>query len=255
MDHQGNFWLPKQFHPKTVKIGTDQFLDDGIAQLAPNGHILFEKSVIALLDENGLGYLIYGKGQGDDPIHLNDIQPVLQDGPYWKMGDIFLSLRNQSMVLLYRPSTNKIIWHQEGPWIHQHDIDILDDHRISIFNNNSRLAGSASDEGIVDGSNTVYIFDFKSGSISSPFQNAFKSLDIRTPTEGLAEIINPNEVFVEETDYGRLIQFNNTGEIIWQYINRGSNGKVYRVSWPRLISRSLGDQVRNAIKESKCQHH
>lgn len=171
------------------------------------------------------------------------------------MGDIFLSLRNQSMILLYRPSTNKVIWHQEGPWIHQHDVNILDNHRISVFDNNSRTTGSITDEGMVDGSNNEYIFDFLSGSISSPFQNAFKSLEIRSYTEGRGEIINPNEIFVEETNYGRLIQFNNTGKITWQYINRASDGKIYHVSWSRIISRSLGDQVRNAIKESKCQHH
>ena len=44
-----------------------------------------------------------------DPTHLNDIQPVLKDGPYFKKGDLFLSLKFLSMVILYRPETNKII--------------------------------------------------------------------------------------------------------------------------------------------------
>ena len=74
----------------------------------------------------------------NDPIHLNDIQPVNFDGEFWKKGDVFLSLRHQSMVLLYRPSTNEIIWKGTGPFFHQHDVDILDNHRISIFNNNSK---------------------------------------------------------------------------------------------------------------------
>lgn len=64
-DHDGNFWTPKHFDPKTVNIGHDKFFDDGIAQIAPDGTVLLEKSVINLLDENGLGYLIYGEGQGD----------------------------------------------------------------------------------------------------------------------------------------------------------------------------------------------
>ena len=74
----------------------------------------------------------------DDPIHLNDIEPVRKDGPYWRKGDLFLSLRSPSTVMLYRPSTNKVIWRKDGPWSKQHDVDILDDHRISIFNNNGR---------------------------------------------------------------------------------------------------------------------
>ena len=31
---------------------------------------------------------------GTDPFHINDIQPVLQDGKYWMKGDVFLSLRS-----------------------------------------------------------------------------------------------------------------------------------------------------------------
>ena len=67
--------------------------------------------------DNGLEYLLFSVGDryfDKDPIHLNDIQPVDFDGEYWKKGDVFLSLRHQSMVLLYRPSTNKIIWKGTG---------------------------------------------------------------------------------------------------------------------------------------------
>ena len=73
-----------------------------------------------------------------DPLHLNDIQPVMTDGPYWKRGDVFFSIRYKSMIILYRPSTNKIIWKGVGHSAGQHDVDILDDHRISIFNNNEK---------------------------------------------------------------------------------------------------------------------
>ncbi|WP_169740949.1 arylsulfotransferase family protein [Methylomicrobium agile] len=253
-DDKGNFWIPKHFVPKTVKIGSKQFSDDGIALLTPDGKVLSEKSIISILDQNGLGYLIYGMGRyNDDPIHLNDIQPVRKDGLYWKTGDIFLSIRNLSMILLYRPSANQVLWYKQGPWIHQHDVNILDDHRISVFDNHARFEFDKSTENlVVDSSNNVYIFDFQSDSVTSPFQNAFTSLDIRTPTEGRGKIISSDEIFVEETNYGRLLQFNNRGEIIWQYINRASNGKVYYVSWSRLISRARGDRIRNAIKESQC---
>ena len=68
------------------------------------------------------------------------------------------------MVLLYRPSTNEIIWKGAGPFFHQHDVDILDNHRISVFNNNSKdFAGS----NVVDGHNEVIIYDFKTDEYSS----------------------------------------------------------------------------------------
>lgn len=249
MDHNGNFWVPKRIEPKSVDIGSLNFSDDAISLISPEGKILFEKSIIQLLDDNGLGYLIYGKGVvSDDPIHLNDIQPVLSSGPFWKKGDVFLSLRHQSMIVLYRPSTNKVIWHKQGPWIHQHDVNVISDHQISIFNNNSVTSNKSVGYGIVRGSNNVLVFDFRSGEVSSPFQRGFGALDIRTKSEGRGEIIG-KEIFVEETNYGRLVQFDQDGVVSWQFINRANDGHIYLVNWSRTISRELGDRVlANVIK-------
>ena len=148
-DIEGNIWVPSYMYPQTLpieKVGNDikeddGYLDDAVVKLSPEGEILFEKSVSQIFIENGLEYLLFSVGDekfNEDPIHLNDIQPVDFDGEYWKKGDIFLSLRHQSMVLLYRPSTNEIIWKGTGPFFHQHDVDILNEHEISVFNNNSK---------------------------------------------------------------------------------------------------------------------
>lgn len=249
-DHAGNFWVPKRIEPKTVAIGNNTFLDDGITLISPTGEVLFEKSVVQLLDDNGLGYLIYGKGEANnDPIHLNDIQPALTDGKFWKQGDIFLSLRHQSMIVLYRPSTNTVLWHKQGPWMHEHDVDILNDHQISIFNNNA-ITENKSDL-VVRDSNNVLVYNFQTNQVTSPWQAGFEKLELRTKTEGRGEIVG-KEVFVEETNYGRLIQFLPDGTVSWQFINRATDGNVYIVSWSRLISRELGDQVRAAVSQRSC---
>ena len=243
MDGGGNLWIPKHIEPKTVSIGTERFQDDGISQISPDGSLLFEKSIASLLDDNGLGYLVYGLGKSyDDPIHLNDIEPVLADGPFWRKGDVFLSIRHQSMILLYRPGTGEIVWYQAGPWVHQHDVDILDDHRIAIFNNNAKAI--RHHEQNIDGANNELVFDFRTGTLGSPFEEAFTALDIRTIWEGRGKIQDSGEIFVEETEHGRLLQFNSRAEIIWQYVNRASDHKVYTLNWSRLIPRALGDRVR-----------
>ena len=98
--------VPQSLPPKKVGrklVSEGGFTDDAIVKLSPKGDILFEKSVSQIFIENGLEYLIFSIG-GDgrnldiDPIHLNDIQPVNFDSDFWKSGDVFLSLRNQSMV-------------------------------------------------------------------------------------------------------------------------------------------------------------
>ena len=149
-DDEGNIWVPSHIYPQSLpvkkvgrrKIHSGGYLDDGIVKLTPDGEIIFEKSVSQIFIENGLESNLFSTGKTTlfdyDPIHLNDIQPVEFNGRFWKKGDVFLSLRNQSMILLYRPSTNKIIWKGTGPFFNQHDVDILSDHVISVFNNNAK---------------------------------------------------------------------------------------------------------------------
>lgn len=246
----GGFWVPSHLEPKTVDIGHQGFMDDGVVLVDPDGRVQFKKSVIQLLDENGLGYLIYGKGDANnDPIHLNDIQPVLRDGKYWKKGDLFLSLRHQSMIILYRPSSNQVVWFKQGPWMHQHDVDILSDHEIAVYNNNAALRGVS--DWVVRGENEELIYDFDTDSVRSPWRSVFKSMDIRTATEGRGEVLN-DEVFVEETNSGRLAQFSLSGSESWRYVNRAKDGKVYLLNWSRLVLRSVGDDVRRIVSGRKC---
>ena len=49
---------------------------------------------------------------------------------------MFLSIRNRSVIIHFRPSTNKVLRVINGPFISQHDVDILNDSTISVFNNN-----------------------------------------------------------------------------------------------------------------------
>ena len=221
-DIEGNLWVPSHMFPQslpTEKVGKDireegGYVEDGIVKLSDDGEILFEKSLSQIFIDNGLEYLLFSVGDFDfnkDPIHLNDIQPVLKDSPFFKKGDLFLSLRNLSMIMLYRPSTNKIVRIIEGNFFNQHDIDILDDKRISIYNNNVK---TGLNENFI---NDIVIYNFKTNETHSPFNSSFIKHDIRTSGGGLHEFINDNEVVIEETWEGRLIHINNNGNLLWQF--------------------------------------
>ena len=211
-DQEGNFWIPTHVYPyqldkKYVGLEFDNYLDDAITKVSADGEILFQKSVTNIFIENNFMFFdLQSNNHFDrDPIHLNDIQPVLTDGPHWKRGDLFLSLRHQSMIILYRPSTNKIIWKGAGHTDEQHDVDILDDHRISIFNNN---AWATFDGEKVDGNNEVVIYDFETDSYSKYLNESLKQYDVRTLTEGRSQILDNNDLFIEEQNYGRILYFN-----------------------------------------------
>ena len=257
-DIEGNIWFPSVMYPQSLpieKVGRDiiedlGYQDDAIVKLSPDGEILFEKSVSQIFIDNGLEYLLfaYGNDFEEDPIHLNDIQPVDYDGEYWKKGDVFLSLRSQSMVILYRPSTNQIIWKGTGPFFDQHDVNILDDHRISVFNNNVKLFKSSRE---VDGSNEVIIYNFKTEEYSKYLAESLLNNSVKTPVSGRGKILLNGDLFVEETSQGRALYFNADGSLRWTHVNRSDNGNVYRLGWSRILYAKDDIQTVNNFLDDK----
>ena len=242
-DTDGNFWVCS--HNSSPKNSEKyQIIDDAIKKIDPvEGKVLFEKSVFEILMENGYGrahffinpqvsehltYLDYS--------HLNEVQPVLEDSRFWKKGDLFLSLRHQNLVFLYRPSTNKIIWSQSGPWLRQHNVSIIDSTRIGIFGNNVLDAAFPNEnDRFIDGNNREYVYNFATNETTTPYDEFFKSSKIRTFTEGRARILSNGEIFVEETNKGRLL-YGNQKEEIWSYIEKIGKDKVSMFNWCRYIT-------------------
>ena len=94
LDHENNVWVTSSFNNidnevlKNISIVRNgkPFSDDAIIKINPKtGQVIFKKSVSAILLENNIfnDSDIY---MSTDPIHLNDIQPVYEDGPFWKKG-------------------------------------------------------------------------------------------------------------------------------------------------------------------------
>lgn len=237
-DHEGNFWIPTSAYPYQIDrryVGSKHgnYIDDTITKVSADGEILFQKSVSNILIEHNLEFLLFTEIDfRKDPVHLNDIQPVLTDGPYWKRGDVFLSPRHQSMIILYRPSTNEIIWKGTEQIALQHDVNILDNHRISIFNNNVHIF---YDGKYVDGNSEIIIYDFKTDSYSKYLDESLKQYDVRTISGGRSQILDNDDLFIEEQDYGRLLYFNKDTSLQWQYVNRADDGKVFLLNWSRIL--------------------
>ena len=224
------------------------FKDDHINIINNEGKIIFSKSVSEILIENGYDYKIFPQSDKFviDPIHLNDIQPVLQDSPYFKKDDLFLSLRNLHMIMLYRPKTNKIIKIIEGPFSNQHDVDIINNKTISIFNNNTFL--DYKNERYVKNNNEILFYDFETDKFSKKFENTFKKLKISTIFEGLTDFLVDGSAIIEETGNGRIIFVNKDGDLIWEYYNLDSKKRLYNVWWSRVINVENSKKLRRIIK-------
>ena len=238
-DIDGNIWACVNYFPFKIDnkyVGGDyeSFFDNGIRKISPDGNILFDKSISEIFIENNMEYLLFSTTDDykKDPIHLNDIEPIYFDSKHWKKGDLFLSLRNQSMILLYRPSNNKIIWKTAGNFFNQHDVDIISESEISIFDNNVKWTANGFN---VDGNNRIVVYNFQTDSYSYYLENSIQQEDVRTISEGRSQILPNGDLFIEETNYGRLLYLNRDGSKRWSYINSSTDNLNYYLCWSRII--------------------
>ena len=246
LDADGNIWVPTRIDSSDVKSQILKLFDnDAIGKVSVNGKLIFQKSIAEILLENGYKGLLFGVGPFiNDPVHLNDIQPALTTTNFWQKGDLLVSLRNLSSVLLYRPTTNKIIWLKTGPWLNQHDVDFVDSRKIGVFGNDvirSSLNSTHRPDFLINGYNDEYIYNFATNKISTPYTDFFSKFKVSTLTEGRSDVLENGDLFVEESNNGRLFRVN-TKNAIWSFVDRINGEKISIFSWSRYISKKEFDK-------------
>ena len=249
LDHEGNIWVAGQYNSYSKFVAkynnNINFKDDSIIKINTDGKILQKKSVTEILIENKFATQSIFDSFSSDPIHLNYIEPAFNDSKYWKKGDLFLSLPILSVILHYRPSTNKIINYIKGPFAKQHDVDIISDKEISIFNNNEFVVDNEHSE--------VVIYNFETKKFRKLFNDQLKKNDFKTATQGLSHIFKDGALMVEEQNHGRIILFNNQGKKEWEFVNKDQNGDIGFISWSRIIEDELFiKKFKSLVKNKKC---
>ncbi len=220
-------------------------LDDAISKVDINtGNTEWSRPVIDILLDNGYGDLIINKGQViSDPIHLNDIQPVFEDSELWNKGDLFISCRNINVVFLYRPLTNKILWLKEGPWMNQHDIDVVDDETIMIFGNDIIREESVNEDKLTNENlffskkqphNEIYLYNVIKDSVWTPYTALLKNEQISTRTSGRCDLLPNGDLMVEDTNNGRILILDSV-RVKAELTKRIDNKYISSLFWSRIL--------------------
>jgi hypothetical protein len=235
IDNDGNIWTAIA-DTETNKIG---FNDDYLAKVSEDGRILNKISISKLLNE--IEYPFTNIYSGNDPIHINDIQPYISDEKN-NSEKFFLSMRNISTIALYDNKKKEIIWAKQGNWVHQHDVDLLNKELV-IFNNNLD-----SNKTQVLNFNEILLLDKNGKFIKKLYSDQMQKNNIATITEGLITEINDANIIVEDTKNGRLIKFSEKN-LLWTYTN-SFKGDNYRINWSRSIKKDKVDKIITQAK--KC---
>lgn len=231
----------------TFTVGEDEynFLDNGIAAVDPNsGEILYEVSILDILQRHNMEYLLLKAGGPKDPIHINDVEPAYYSSPYFNKGDIFISARNGSWIIQYRPETEEVIRLIEGPFFAQHDVDIESDSTIIFFNNNAQeqKKGKAVQWSMAKDPvslepfmSNIMRYNLRTGEFSTVENDLFIEHDIFTFTEGIVDTVAGGGYFVEEQN-SSVLWILKDGEVLYKdVLPSHRKGWHHLANWARVI--------------------
>jgi hypothetical protein len=224
-------------------------IDDFVVVLSPDGEVLKKVAVADALINSPYARLLtrvvwYTKG---DYLHTNGID-VLEPGdtaklPHARPGQVLLSIREIDTIAVLDLDEERIVWAVRGPWLAQHDPDILPDGNMLLFDNLGNYT-DAEGRDAEDGGGRSRVLEFDPSTMAITWQYAgtaeepFDS-DVRASQERLP---NGNTLITEETG-GRIFEVTPDHEIVWEFVNpvraegRGDDGGdlIPIVSWAQRI--------------------
>jgi len=189
-------------------------IEDFLVELDDNGKILRKISVFdALLNSS---FKIFLKrvpsSRVGDYLHVNSVEYIDAKRakllPFANEGELLVSLRNPSMVIVVNMDEGKVVWALHGPWSNQHDTNILDNGNILMFDNRGHLGSGGVTRALeYDPVRQATIWEY-AGSDEEPFESEKR---------GSQDRLTNGNTLITESHAGRLFEVNQDGEIIWEY--------------------------------------
>ncbi len=236
-------------HLLTQEIGKDDVpqlpavrpprIDDHVVVLSPEGRELakvrlldaFVRSRHAHLLDTVPWYAVKGSG---DYLHTNAIDAL--DGtaaarlPQATAGRVLLSFREISTIAILDVGKGEIVWAALGPWLRQHDPDLLPNGNVLLFDNQGNPGPGGITRVIEFDPATQQIVWSYAGSEGRPFESAVRASQERLPN---------GNTLITEADGGRLFEVTPEGEVVWEYVNPvrgGEHGELIPiVAWAQRI--------------------
>jgi hypothetical protein len=109
--------------------------------LSPDGEELKKVSLIHAVAASEYRHLLYGVAAYAlaDPLHTNTVDvidtQVAANFAFGQAGQILLSFRELGAIGVLDPESAALVWATRGPWLGQHDPDILPNGNILLFDN------------------------------------------------------------------------------------------------------------------------
>jgi Arylsulfotransferase (ASST) len=212
--------------PECTWLLSPPYYEDVILTVSPEGRVQEEISVLRALcgsPYKGLFSVIgtesggwQGRIDSTDPLHLNNIDVVTPEQaatlPMTRAGDLLLSFRNLNAVGFLDPETREFRWMLTGPFVRQHDPDVLPDGNLLVFDNRGGPSGADHAQVLEIDPRTQAIVWRYAGGEADP---------LSSEKMGNQQILPNGNVLVTESWGGRVLEVARTPEpaVVWEYVN------------------------------------
>lgn len=242
-DANGDLWVCGAVTPESIsnpklkpRHCNNVFEDQALVKVSHSGKILQLISVADLILNEGLEYLLYGSSNPKvnfDPIHLNQITPIINDSGVFKKGQILVSLRNISTILLIDPDSQSVVWHGSGNWMNQHCSIPIGPSTFSVLDNHSFASG---EYWLNPAWRTrIVTHNIETGRTSEIQVNHESAKFLHIPIEGRALPVGSDSWMIEDCLQGTIMIFKNQ-DLIFKWSNLYPDGTVGVTSWCRYMS-------------------
>ena len=258
----GSFWMPGM--SSAPRTNTSKYPDgfDGIEQaiwidqllhVSEHGAVIDRVNVIDLLYDNDLerhivkAYGPYVEDVRKDVVHLNDVEPlsasIADEYPLFEAGDLIVSLRHPSLVLVYDPDSGSVKWHESRPFLHQHDPDFTGDGWIEVFDNNDDL----TKRGTMLGGSRIVALQPHTDSTKIRFPTP-QSAPFYTSVQGQWEELENGNLLLTESRAGRIVEVTPDGRTAWEWIHEPFGSSQV----PVVTGASYHDLSRERVRSWSC---
>lgn len=192
------------------------FIEDFLVILSPDGTVEKKVSLTEALARSPYGRFTATVPHFalQDPLHTNAVEPIEGEGarnfPFAEEGNVLLSFRESGLIATFDPRQKVFTWGTRGPWIGQHDPDLLPNGNLLLFDNNGSVGPDGLSRVLELDPKTMQIVWSYGGTPTEPLESVLRSEQQRLPN---------GNTLITESDGGRLLEVTPGGEIVWQYLN------------------------------------
>ncbi|WP_171236692.1 arylsulfotransferase family protein [Ruegeria sp. HKCCA6837] len=241
----------KERFPPFSTPATKEFIsEDFILRVNDQGETLERISIPEIIFDSGLSALLTASNQEfksstvgrGEIVHANKIAELptalAEKFPLFNPGDWAISMRGLNLIMVVDSETKTVKWHQTGPWIRQHDPEFTPDGRISVFNNNAYLTSyDAREKTRLDAPRNTNILMIDP--VSRETEIAFggkPGQDMLSIVRGQHELLSDGGMLITEFDAGRVLEVNDRGDVVWEYVNRFDDDFVGEITNSKLFT-------------------